>query len=93
MLRVEKDLLLNQSPRKKHSLMKKMLERQQTNIETYIEESLDYDQIYIEARNMDGEVFSTYLTLKNLTALMTSNPGEQKANALIVGNRDKSLLV
>lgn len=72
-MRAEKEVSTHSSPRKKLSMIKKMLERQSTNLEALIEDALDYDQIYIEVVDDNGKKFATYLALKDLSTLMTSN--------------------
>ena len=48
--------------KKKQSMLKKQLERMQTNLEALIEDSLDYDQIYIEVSDKEQNSYSTVIS-------------------------------
>eukprot|EP00347_Sterkiella_histriomuscorum_P013376 403364949 len=81
------------SPRKKQSMLKKMFERQTTNLEALIEDTLDYDQIFIEVIDQSKQVYSTHLNQKSLSMLISQNPYEYKNNIGLVSNKNKDKLV
>ncbi|CDW76064.1 UNKNOWN [Stylonychia lemnae] len=93
LLKHDKDPNNQGSPRKKQSILKRMIERQTTNIEALIEDTLDYDQIYIEVTDQQTEIYAAHLNQRSLSHLLSQNPYEYKNNVQLISNRNKERLV